>query len=154
MFISLPNLLRTFKNVLGIDRTWFTNQYRHNYFETEFRRDRGRFELSRENALEICFLASLHRVGFKSAEAAPEVRKWIRDERVGKLLPLWAANPTLPKYSADGFGTAFSKRNVGLRDFKMNKTSHCDHPVTCVVFINRAEIVGKIDALFKKAVSK
>jgi hypothetical protein len=123
-------------------------------------------ELGRNNALELAFLAAIIRAGFDPLDAKIEVSRWIKELSAGKLAPAWVANPRRKRTSTAaalglGFGT-FNETNIyavagisGLNDAGPGDESGWNDeapkqvpPAAVLVFVNRAEIIRRIDNLF------
>jgi DNA-binding transcriptional ArsR family regulator len=166
-------MLATLTQVLGIanwSRDDFNNWKRRADFWTDMPPTTPGVaqELSRENALEVAFLAAVAEVGADPYYGTRlEVLRWLREEKSGKLTPAWAANPQAARAKAlkggqpigQGFRN-FAEANVGklalnLRDEptqipRQGKAGHETKPATVLVLIDRAEIVRRIDTLFEK----
>lgn len=113
-------------------------------------------ELSRENALEIGFVAALVRAGLHPVDAAKLAGAWIEEEKAGTLHPLFALNPVT------GQGLAFSDSNIGFFDFRAalsdddaagyaGEEKPATKYATQINIIDRSQIVADMQALFEDA---
>jgi hypothetical protein len=113
-------------------------------------------ELSRENALELGFLAALRALGFDLTSAGELAARWIEEDRRGTLRRYVAVNPLARKtyaYNA-GQGDTFDEWAVALpnqgesgwRGNPETMTSRQD--ATVIARINLGALVERIDALF------
>ena len=120
-------------------------------------------ELSQENALEIAFLAALSETGAEPFNVKLRVEQWLREEKRGKLLGGWAANPkSLEARAAYGLPVRnFAKADVGklsvsLPNVRANapvpNAPRDSKPATVLVLIDLAEITRRIDALFAREI--
>jgi len=117
-------------------------------------------ELSRENALEVAYLAALSKTGAEPFNAKLRVEQWLRAEKRGKLSGGWAANPQ-SREAAAAYGQPFrnfAKADVGklsvslpnvLPNAPIPNASRDSKPATILVLIDLAEITRRIDTLFK-----
>jgi len=119
-------------------------------------------EFSRENALEVAYLAALSKTGFEPYICNLRVEQWLRDEKRGKLPGGWASNPQSVERSGlplRNFAKAdVGRLAVGLPNVQptapMPNASRNSKPATVLVLIDLAEITRRIDALFDQRRSK
>lgn len=156
---KLPEVLE----VADMERVEFENLHRHEHLSKQIRSKGGRFEITREQALEIAFMGALCRVGFKPSNARSEVARWLKQHRAGKLEAMWAANPRRPFEPDDGLGVGYDDRSftfdvmsnadpdqsedTGYAADKMARAASTKKAVQ-IVFIDRAEILRRVDELF------
>ena len=118
-------------------------------------------ELSRENALEVAYLAALSKTGAEPYNAKLRVEQWLREEKRGKLPGAWAANPqSLEAAAAYGLPVRnFAKADLAklsgslprvLPNSPIPNASRHSKPATVLVLIDLAEITRRVDVLFEE----
>lgn len=116
--------------------------------------------LSRRSALEVTFLSALVSAGLDPQEAKPEVERWLREEAKHELAPGWIGNPRTRRGRGIGkFADATFSRlasETSLADEDAPAGWHGDAvkevmPAAVLVFIDRAALVRRVDALFSKS---
>jgi hypothetical protein len=160
MAVTLTQVLRVAK----WSRDDFNNWKRRVGFSTKMQETSPGVaqELSRQNALEVAFLAAISNTGAAPYNSKLRVEQWLREEKRGKLPEGWAANPqSLEALAAYGVPIRnFAKADAGklalnLPDAQPNRpklpnSMYESKPATVLVLIDLAEIVRRIDALFEK----
>lgn len=72
---------------------WRQNGKKGGFVEERPAAHRGRQMLTFAGALEVAFTTALIRVGFTPSEAKGEARRWLADQKAGKLTRWWVSNP-------------------------------------------------------------
>ena len=102
---------------------------------------------TRDNGLEVAFIAALGRVGMTSAEARKLSYTWVERSRAGQLATYWAWNPGArdPDACQLEFGEAIPHPDLA---FMLADSGPDDpgQPAAAVVVIDRGEIVRRIEA--------
>jgi hypothetical protein len=149
-------LLADVLTVAGTTRNAFNYWRMAGHLKTKFRRTTAGVarELSRQNALEIGFVAALTSAGFDPGDAAKLSGKWLSAERRGKLQPIQA----LPKGEpmSYGFSVQHFREEFPLRLRSLAPRSNQDKALAEIVltYIHVGLIVERMDRLFAPEDSK
>jgi DNA-binding transcriptional MerR regulator len=110
----------------------------------------------REILLRLAFMKTLINVGFSAGDASIVAKGWADKALKGDLRPFFACNPRRPETSrleytksisvAAFFETDAFPDHVGGDHIEGTKSVSPILPASAIVIVNRAEIVGRIDA--------
>ncbi len=113
--------------------------------------------MTRENALELAFLAALTQSGFEPQFASVEVKRWLDFETRDALPRYWFCNPRSKKLPLSGEWRRVASfqhlSEINLRALlkQLGDAPEGDEPkglsASTLIFIDRGEIVRRVDAL-------
>src|SRR5690349_1061069 len=91
LMVTLPEVL----TIVQCTRDDFNNWHRRGILSTKFPKATAGIPrvVTRENALELAFLAALVKCGIEPLAASHEVQRWLYAERRSRVSRYWATNP-------------------------------------------------------------